>query len=108
MASIQANWEDEENNRSVELEVSYQLAAGRVEISSVTPTRVSFFDEGSKTPGRSIGVWTETGRAMLVTQAVAAGRIREIESQLATDGTVELAGAQGTLTAADEPCPLSA
>jgi hypothetical protein len=42
MQSIQVNWEDEENNRVVELSVQYRLDAGSVAISGVTPNRVHF------------------------------------------------------------------
>ena len=42
MNSCQATWEDEENNRRVELVVNYRLDAKRVEINDVTPTRVNF------------------------------------------------------------------
>ena len=59
MKSCQATWEDEENNRRVELVVNYRLDATRVEINDVTPTRVTFLCPTSGKPTRSIGVWTE-------------------------------------------------
>src|SRR6185369_6870636 len=59
MNSVQASWEDEENNRSVELVVNYRLDAKRVEINEVTPTRVNFLCPTTGKTTRSIGVWTE-------------------------------------------------
>ena len=50
MKSCQATWEDEENNRHVELVVNYQLDATRVEINDVTPTRVTFLCPTSGKP----------------------------------------------------------
>ena len=65
MNSCQATWEDEENNRRVELVVNYRLDATRVEINDVTPTRVTFLCPTSGKPTRSIGVWTNGGRRVL-------------------------------------------
>lgn len=63
-----ANWEDEENNRLVELSVEYQLADDRLEVERVTPTAVSFLDPQNGQVVRKIKVWTETGRRMLLRQ----------------------------------------
>jgi len=68
MAFCTANWEDEENNRIVELSVEYQLADDRLEIERVTPTAVAFLDPQNGQPVRKIKVWTETGRRMLLSQ----------------------------------------
>jgi hypothetical protein len=108
MKSIQTNWEDEENNRCVGLDVQYQLVGGRAEISSVTPTRVSFTKRHGRFAGRTLGVWTETGRAMLVRQAIAAGRIGQLQRELETGTLVKLASTAKPVATATEPCPLSA
>lgn len=86
MPTVQTNWEDDENNRRVELELSYQLNEGQVEIEAVTPLAVHFDNSNTNKPSR-IGVWTETGRAMLVKQAISAGRIQQIREELHT-GTI--------------------
>jgi hypothetical protein len=90
MKSFQANWEDEENNRRVELVVNHRLDAKRVDISDVTPTRVTFLCPSSKNPLRSIGVWTEGGRRMLAKQIEAAGRLATLPQEIASDKLVEI------------------
>ena len=64
MKSFQATWEDEENNRRVELVVNHRSDSTPV----VTPTRVTFLCPTTKAPLRSIGVWTEAGRRVLARQ----------------------------------------
>jgi hypothetical protein len=90
MKSFQANWEDEENNRRVELVVNHQLDAKRVEISDVTPTRVTFLCPTTKNSLRSIGVWTEGGRRVLARQIEAAGRLATLPQEIAADQLVEI------------------
>ena len=65
MANHTANWEDEENNRIVQLSVDYQVTDSQVQIEEITPTSVLFFDAANGQPQRRIGVWTERGRQML-------------------------------------------
>jgi hypothetical protein len=90
MNTCQANWEDTENNRRVELVVNYQLNASRVEIKDVTPTRVTFLCPTSGSPVRSIGVWTCGGRRVLARQAEAAGRMKTIKEEIAAGNVVEI------------------
>jgi hypothetical protein len=90
MKSFQANWEDEENSRRVELVVSHRLDAKRVETTDVTPTRVTFLCPTTKKPLRSIGVWTEGGRRILANQAQAAGRLATLPQEIAADKLVEI------------------
>ena len=73
--SYQANWEDEENNRQVELVVNYRLDQTRVDISDVTPTRVTFLCPQTNKQLRSVGVHTAAGRQLLARQVAAAGRL---------------------------------
>lgn len=65
MPTHTAKWEDEENNRLIELSVEYQLDDDRIEIENVTPTSILFIDAATLTPQRRIGVWTDKGRALL-------------------------------------------
>ena len=65
MNSMTMNWEDEENNRLVELSVAYRIDSDRLEIVEITPTSVSFFEPQTKHFIRKINVWTSTGRDML-------------------------------------------
>jgi hypothetical protein len=86
MKSFQANWEDEENNRRVELVVSHQPDL----TPTVIPTRVTFLCPSTKAPLRSIGVWTEGGRRVLARQVEAAGRLATLPQEIAADKLVEI------------------
>ena len=66
MSTMVTSWEDEENNRSVELSVAYRLEDDRLEILEITPTAVTFVDPVTNEQVRSIGVWTEKGRQHLI------------------------------------------
>jgi hypothetical protein len=90
MKSCQATWEDEENNRRVELVVNYRLDNQRVEINDVTPTRVNFLCPTSGNTLRSIGVWTNGGRRVLARQLKAAGRIDTLPQEIAAGQLVEI------------------
>ncbi len=90
MKSFQATWEDEENNRRVELVVNQRLDATRVELTDVTPTRVTFLCPTTKSPLRSIGVWTDSGRRVLARQVEAAGRLASLPQEIAADKLVEI------------------
>jgi hypothetical protein len=90
MNSCQAQWEDAENNRRVELVVNYQLDATRVQINHVTPTRVTFLCSTSGKPTRSIGVWTNGGRRVLARQLKAAGRHHSLKQEIAAGNFVEI------------------
>jgi len=90
MKSFQAAWEDEENNRRVELVINHRLDSKRVEISDVTPTRVTFLCPTTKHPLRSIGVWTDGGRRVLARQIEAAGRLATLPQEIAADKLVEI------------------
>ena len=63
-----ASWEDEENNRIVWLSVQYTIDGQEVAIESVTPRSVTFIDPATKKPTRSIKVWTDAGRKLLLKQ----------------------------------------
>ena len=86
MNSVTTNWEDEENNRLVELSVAYRLEEDRLEIGEITPTSVSFFDPQTKQFVRKIKVWTNAGRQLLSSayqQHVGTDRLRsQIEEEL--------------------------
>jgi hypothetical protein len=90
MNSCQATWEDEENNRRVELVVNYRLDATRVEINDVTPTRVTFLCPTTGKPLRSIAVWTGGGRRVLARQVKASGRLNSLKEEIASGKVVEL------------------
>lgn len=65
MTSFTTNWEDEENNRIVELAVRCRLDGETVEIVDVTPHAVTFVDGESREPVRKLRVHTEGGRRVL-------------------------------------------
>ncbi|WP_442485372.1 hypothetical protein [Aeoliella sp. SH292] len=82
MGTFHAAWEDEDNNRRVDLVVAYQVSKGQVEIDAVTPHRVHFACPESGATLRSIGVHTETGKQLLLERALAAGAIDRIRHHL--------------------------
>jgi hypothetical protein len=90
MKSCQTTWEDEENNRRVELVVNYRLDEARVEIGDVTPTRVTFLCPTSGAPLRSIGVWTKGGRRVLQRQIADSGHLKSLPRQIAAGRFVEI------------------
>ncbi len=68
MSAYTANWEDEENNRIVELLVDYSVNDEKVAIDNVTPKTVTFVEAESKEIVRQIGVWTDKGRSHLLSK----------------------------------------
>lgn len=90
MNNCHATWEDEENNRQVELVVNYRLDATRVEINDVTPTRVNFLCPTSGKTTRSIGVWTDGGRRVLSRALESSGRLTTLPQEIAEGKLVEI------------------
>ena len=90
MKSCQATWEDEENNRQVELVVNYRLDAKKIEVEGVTPTRVNFLCPSSGKTLRSIGVWTNGGRRVLGRQLKDSGRLTTLPQEIASGQLVEI------------------
>ena len=90
MKNCHATWEDEENNRQVELVVNYRLDATRVEINDVTPTRVNFLCPTSGNTTRSIGVWTDGGRRVLSRALESSGRLTTLPQEIADGKLVEI------------------
>ena len=90
MGSFQAAWEDEENNRRVDLVVAYQVAEGQVEIDNVTPHRVHFACPETGDNLRSIRVHTETGKQLLLERALAAGAVDRIRHHLSESDVHEV------------------
>ena len=90
MKSFQATWEDEENNRHVELVVNYRLDAAQVAIQDVTPTRVTFLCPESGSPLRSVRVHTDGGQRLLARQVAAAGRLATLPQEIADGRLVEI------------------
>ena len=86
MDSYQSVWEDDETNRKVELLVNYSQNNAGVTIDDITPTKVTFLDPATKAAVRSIGIWTKTGRQILVRQFRAAGRIESLEQEIVAHG----------------------
>ncbi len=94
--SYQANWEDEENSRQVELVVNYRLDQTRVEPNDVTPTRVNFLCSQTGKKLRSIGIHTAAGRRLLARQMAIAGRLATLEQEIAEGRLVEIKHPQPT------------
>jgi hypothetical protein len=90
MKTFQATWEDEENNRRVELVVNHRLDLTPDASISVTPTRVTFLCPTSRKPLRSIGVWTDGGRRVLLRQLADGGRLTSLPQEIAAGELVEV------------------
>lgn len=84
MKTIEKHWEDAENNRRVAYSVGFTKQAHGVEIKAVTPKEVTFLCPESKSPLRTIGVWTEKGRELLAHQLRTSGHLTELERQIET------------------------
>ena len=84
MQKIEANWEDEENNRHVAVAVEFTRRENTVEIHSLTPKQVTFLCPESNNALRSVGVWTDKGRELLAKQLHAAGYLRQLEEEIET------------------------
>lgn len=97
MGTFQAAWEDEENNRRVDLVVAYQVAKGQVEIDNVTPHRVHFACPETGNTLRTIGVHTETGKQLLLERALAAGAVDRIRHHLSETDVHDIRHAADTV-----------
>lgn len=82
MPICSVNWEDEDNNRIVELAVEYRLDAGQLDVETVTPAAVVFVDAHTAQPTRKIKVWTAAGRRMLLKQYQNAAGADHLQQQL--------------------------
>ena len=82
MQTVNANWEDEENNRQVEFSVAYTRQENAIEIQSMTPSKVTFFCPETKNPVRTISVWTDKGRELLKGQLHQSGHVEQIQQQI--------------------------
>jgi hypothetical protein len=94
MGNLVSTWDDTENNRRVELAICYQLESGHVELTSVTPTKVTFAETK-----RSLRVWTAGGRELLARQAEQAGWLHMVREKV---GAGELHSIAHHTTAVDE------
>ncbi|MCH2595772.1 MAG: hypothetical protein MKZ95_08175 [Pirellulales bacterium] len=86
MQHIETNWEDEETNRQVAFAVQYTRKEDSIAIEKLTPKQVTFLCPETKSPLRSIGVWTDKGRDLLVNQLQASGQLEKIEQEI--DGSL--------------------
>ena len=68
MKTTLCTWEDETSNRQIQFSVEYTIENGAVAIKTVTPNKVSFVCPDTNTVKRSVGVHTDTARAMLSDQ----------------------------------------
>ena len=86
MKTCEANWEDTENNRRVDLTVTYVAVGDALELKQITPTRVTFLCPESQLPLRSIGVHRDMARAILVRQLHERAYVEQHEGQLRAMG----------------------
>lgn len=82
MGSHSVCWEDDDNNRKIDLDIRFGMVDGEVEIHSITPHTVSFVCPEKKDIIRKIGVFTEAGRQMLAAQFKQRNCMNTLKSQL--------------------------
>lgn len=82
MQQIETSWEDEENNRQVSFAVQYTREENSIAIEKLTPKQVTFLCPESKSPLRTIGVWTDKGRELLVSQLHESGQVAKFEQEI--------------------------
>lgn len=68
-----ARWEDEENNRTIHLQIDAQVDSSAP---TITPVRVDFTEQN-----RSVGVWTQAGQNLLRRQLEASGKMEAVLDQ---------------------------
>jgi len=78
--NMQAQWEDETNNRLVELLIDFSIENSTVVIDRVTPTKIVF----PQTQG-SLGVHTQTGRKMLAKQFLNSPNVEQVKDTIAAN-----------------------
>jgi hypothetical protein len=66
----------------VAFSVAFARQGQAIQIKAVNPTQVTFLCPESKGPLRSVGVWTQKGRELLVHQLRTSGRLSELERQI--------------------------
>ena len=86
MKTCETNWEDTENNRRVDLTVTYVAVGDALELTQITPTRVTFLCPDSQEPIGSIGVHREKARAILVRQLYERAYVKQLETELRSLG----------------------
>lgn len=82
MGVYSANWEDEESNRIIELAVEYRLDGEETVLVDITPISVTFVEAESQVPTRTIKIWTDTARRLLMRAVHERGGLEWVESQI--------------------------
>ena len=87
MQSHQTSWEDEENNRIVELRVDYEIDGDSLAIKEIAPQQVTFVDSGHQVV-RRIKVYGDRARRHLEQAFRQDGRLEKLEVELLQHATV--------------------
>ncbi|MCA9187737.1 MAG: hypothetical protein R3E01_25395 [Pirellulaceae bacterium] len=82
MHTCDTNREDTENNRRVDLTVTYEAVGDTIRVKNITPTRVTFLCPQSRQPLRTIHVHREIPRSFLVRQLNDRGCLEGLEADL--------------------------
>lgn len=82
MQLCQASWEDTENNRRIDLTVTYVADGDAIEVKTITPTRVTFLCPSSQQPLGSVRVHRDKARSVLVRQLRERGYMNRLELDL--------------------------
>lgn len=87
MQSHQTSWEDEENNRVIELRVDYEIDGDSIAIRDIAPQKVTFVDNDQQ-PVRSVKVYRERARRLLERTFRQDGRLEKLEIELLQNASV--------------------
>lgn len=87
MQSHQTSWEDEENNRVIELRVDYEIDGDSIAIRDIAPQKVTFVNN-EKQVVRSVKVYRDRARRHLERTFRQDGRLEKLEIELLQNASV--------------------
>ncbi len=84
MGNLVANWHDETNSRTINFSVAYEMCgAGKVTIKEIVPDHVTIVCPTTNTSLKTFKVYTAKGRNLLANQIRRAGRIEDLQREIA-------------------------
>jgi len=81
--NMQAQWEDETTNRQIRFSIDYVIENEQVNVTSVTPTKVTLIDPDTNTIIKSMGVHSDGGRKLLLQRFTESGQLEATINQIA-------------------------
>ena len=89
MQNYETSWEDEENNRIVDLSVDYSVAGDSIEVNKIAPKKVTFLCSETKQPQRSVQVYGDRARRHLEGRFRQGNRLELLEIELLRNAAVQ-------------------